>query len=144
MSTELPLIGDYSAPTNELSGARVGVVTFPGTLDDRDAARAVRASGAEAVLLSITPTTFLNLAHAAQGQAYSPLWAGPGLSNGLNLIAEFGCPSIAGARFLSPFPQIDVIDRFDADYKVAAEKCESLSGDAKGACVSQAKSRYGK
>jgi phosphoribosylformylglycinamidine synthase I len=31
--------------------ARVGVVTFPGSLDDRDAARAVRLAGAEAVPL---------------------------------------------------------------------------------------------
>ncbi|MCU1676006.1 MAG: phosphoribosylformylglycinamidine synthase [Frankiales bacterium] len=31
--------------------ARVGVVTFPGSLDDRDAARAVTAGGAEAVAL---------------------------------------------------------------------------------------------
>ena len=31
--------------------ARVGVITFPGTLDDVDAARAVRAVGAEAVSL---------------------------------------------------------------------------------------------
>ena len=31
--------------------ARIGVVTFPGTLDDEDAARAVRHSGAEAVSL---------------------------------------------------------------------------------------------
>ena len=30
---------------------RVGVITFPGTLDDRDAARAVAAGGSEAVLL---------------------------------------------------------------------------------------------
>jgi phosphoribosylformylglycinamidine synthase I len=30
---------------------RIGVVTFPGTLDDRDAARAVKYAGAEAVLL---------------------------------------------------------------------------------------------
>ncbi|HEX3705715.1 MAG TPA: phosphoribosylformylglycinamidine synthase subunit PurQ [Mycobacteriales bacterium] len=30
---------------------RVGVVTFPGSLDDRDAARAVRAAGAEAISL---------------------------------------------------------------------------------------------
>lgn len=30
---------------------RIGVVTFPGTLDDRDAARAVRLSGSEAVSL---------------------------------------------------------------------------------------------
>lgn len=33
------------------AGARIGVVTFPGTLDDRDAARAVRIAGAEAVSL---------------------------------------------------------------------------------------------
>jgi len=31
--------------------ARIGVVTFPGSLDDRDALRAVRAAGAEAVAL---------------------------------------------------------------------------------------------
>jgi phosphoribosylformylglycinamidine synthase len=31
--------------------ARVGVVTFPGSLDDRDAARAVKAAGAEAISL---------------------------------------------------------------------------------------------
>jgi len=32
-------------------GARVGVITFPGTLDDVDAARAVRLAGAESVAL---------------------------------------------------------------------------------------------
>ena len=31
--------------------ARVGVITFPGSLDDRDAARAVRLAGAEPVSL---------------------------------------------------------------------------------------------
>ncbi|MFD7021341.1 phosphoribosylformylglycinamidine synthase subunit PurQ [Promicromonospora sukumoe] len=34
-----------------LAGARIGVITFPGTLDDRDASRAVRLAGAEAVSL---------------------------------------------------------------------------------------------
>ncbi|GLX02853.1 phosphoribosylformylglycinamidine synthase subunit PurQ [Microtetraspora sp. NBRC 16547] len=34
-----------------MNAARVGVVTFPGTLDDQDAARAVRLAGAEAVPL---------------------------------------------------------------------------------------------
>ena len=82
----------------------------------------LRTAGAEAVMLMHAPVAFLNLAHAAQGQAYTPLWTGPGLSNGLNLVAEFGCPSIAGARFLSPFPQLDVIDRFDADYKPTYRK----------------------
>jgi hypothetical protein len=82
----------------------------------------LRTSGAEAVIVAIAPVTFLNLAHAAQGQAYSPLWTGPGLANGLNLVAEFGCPSIAGARFLSPMPELDVIDRLDPGYKPAYKK----------------------
>jgi len=82
----------------------------------------LRLSGAEAVLLALAPVTFLDLAHSAQGQAYTPLWTGPGLSNGLNLVAEFGCPSIAGARFFSPIPELDVIDRYDADYKPAYRK----------------------
>jgi phosphoribosylformylglycinamidine synthase len=34
-----------------IRGARIGVVTFPGTLDDRDAARAVRLAGGEPVAL---------------------------------------------------------------------------------------------
>jgi hypothetical protein len=35
-------------------------------------------------------------------------------------------------------------DKRDADYKVAAEKCDSLSGSAKSTCISEAKLRYGK
>jgi hypothetical protein len=31
----------------------------------------------------------------------------------------------------------------EADYKVAAEKCEVLTGDARAACIAQAKTRYG-
>jgi phosphoribosylformylglycinamidine synthase len=38
-----------SAPT--LAAARIGVITFPGTLDDRDAARAIRLAGGEPVSL---------------------------------------------------------------------------------------------
>jgi phosphoribosylformylglycinamidine synthase len=36
---------------SEVAGARIGVVTFPGSLDDRDAARAVRIAGGTAVAL---------------------------------------------------------------------------------------------
>jgi hypothetical protein len=32
----------------------------------------------------------------------------------------------------------------DADYKVAAEKCDALAGDAKAACIVSAKARFGK
>lgn len=48
-----PLIGAQRSTTT-LEGAenvRIGIVTFPGTLDDRDAARAVTLSGAQAVSL---------------------------------------------------------------------------------------------
>lgn len=34
-------------------------------------------------------------------------------------------------------------DKRQADYKVAAEKCDAMSGDAKSSCVSAAKVRYG-
>ena len=32
----------------------------------------------------------------------------------------------------------------DADYTVAAERCEALAGDSKGACIVGAKARFGK
>ena len=52
-ANEVPLVGDFSqASTPEaLKDVRVGVVTFPGTLDDRDAARAVTLAGGTAVPL---------------------------------------------------------------------------------------------
>lgn len=35
-------------------------------------------------------------------------------------------------------------DKRDAEYKVAAEKCDGMSGDAKDACKKSAKMKYGK
>jgi len=35
-------------------------------------------------------------------------------------------------------------DKLDADYKVAIEKCDALTGDAKGTCVAAAKTTFGK
>ena len=35
-------------------------------------------------------------------------------------------------------------DKRDADYKVAVEKCDAMSGAAKSACVQEAKARYGR
>ena len=45
------VIEDWSVSREPAVTARVGVITFPGTLDDIDAARAVRLAGAEAVSL---------------------------------------------------------------------------------------------
>jgi hypothetical protein len=35
-------------------------------------------------------------------------------------------------------------EKMDADYKVAAEKCEVLAGDAKASCMASAKAKFGK
>jgi hypothetical protein len=35
-------------------------------------------------------------------------------------------------------------EKRDANYKVAAEKCDALAGDAKSACIADAKARFGK
>ena len=40
-----------AASDSSVAGLRIGVVTFPGSLDDRDAARSVRVAGGEAVAL---------------------------------------------------------------------------------------------
>jgi membrane-associated HD superfamily phosphohydrolase len=37
-----------------------------------------------------------------------------------------------------------VSDKMDADYKLAVEKCDGLSGDAKSACVNKAKAHFSK
>lgn len=79
-------------------------------------------SGAEVVYFLSSPTTFLNVAAAAAGQNYRPQWIGPGLTSGLNTVAQIGCQasnSVDKAIFFSPFPQLDVIDQLDPDYRRA-------------------------
>jgi len=82
-------------------------------------ANTLRSKGAEIVYILSSPATFLNVAAAASGQAYNPQYIGPGVSSGLTLVAQLGCPAIGEARFLSPFPQLDVIDRLDPDFAPA-------------------------
>ncbi len=77
-------------------------------------------SGAEVMYFLSSPTTFLNIAAAAAGQNYFPQWIGPGLTSGLNTVANIGCQarnSVDKAIFFSPFPQLDVIDKLDPDFK---------------------------
>lgn len=86
---------------------------------DVTAANLARA-GAEVVYTLTSPTVFLFLARSAHEQlGYDPQFVGPGITNGLNLVATVGCPDVANARFLSPFPQLDVIDSLDPDFRRA-------------------------
>jgi ABC-type branched-subunit amino acid transport system substrate-binding protein len=92
-------------------------------------ANALRSSGAEVVYLITSPVNFIKLATNGQAQAYSPVYMGPGISNGLNIVAEAGCPAIGAAKFLSPFPQLDVIDKLDPDYQKSYQKYNNSKGD---------------
>ncbi len=50
----------------------------------------------------------------------------------------------AKATRVSTSARIDASkDKREADYKVAAEKCDAMTGDAKSACVKDAKAKYG-
>ena len=92
-------------------------------------ANALRTSGAEVVYLLTSPVNFIKLATNAQAQAYSPIYMGPGITNGLNIVAEAGCPAIGSAKFFSPFPQLDVIDNLDPDYQKSYQKYNGSKGD---------------
>ena len=81
--------------------------------------RELQTSGADVVYVLFSPTPFISLAQQSNSQGYNPTYIGPGLSNGLNLVAQAGCPGVAGSKFLSPFPQLDAIDRLDPAYKQA-------------------------
>lgn len=81
--------------------------------------RELQTSGADVVYVLFSPTPFISLAQQSNSQGYNPTWIGPGLSNGLNIVAQAGCPGVGGSKFLSPFPQIDAIDRLDPAYKKA-------------------------
>jgi ABC-type branched-subunit amino acid transport system substrate-binding protein len=85
-------------------------------------ANQLRTAGAEIVNILTSPVNFIKLATNAQAQAYNPIYIGPGVTNGLNIVAEAGCPAIGAAKFLSPFPQLDAIDKLDPDYKPAYAK----------------------
>jgi ABC-type branched-subunit amino acid transport system substrate-binding protein len=92
-------------------------------------ANALRSSGAEVVYLITSPVNFIKLATNGQAQAYNPVYMGPGISNGINIVAEAGCPAIGAAKFLSPFPQLDVIDQLDPDYQKSYQKYNGGKGD---------------
>lgn len=74
-------------------------------------------SGAEAVIWNASPSTLLNV---SKSMVCTPTFVGPGLTNGLNILAAAGCPNIDDALFYSPFPGLDVMRRnadFVRDYR---------------------------
>ena len=98
-------------------------------------AAAMKSSGAEVMYFLSSPTTFLNIAAASAGQTYKPQWIGPGLTSGLNTVANIGCKanrSVDKAIFFSPFPQLDVIDKLDPAFRPAYQKYAGQAPDDLG------------
>jgi branched-chain amino acid transport system substrate-binding protein len=95
----------------------------------------MKSSGAQVMYFLSSPTTFLNIAAASTGQAYKPQWIGPGLTSGLNTVANIGCKangSVDKAIFFSPFPQLDVIDKLDPAFRPAYQKYAGQAADDLG------------
>jgi ABC-type branched-subunit amino acid transport system substrate-binding protein len=93
------------------------------------AAQQLQASGVEAVFVLSTPTAFLGLANGSRSEGYDPVFFGPGVTNGLNLVTMFGCPAVGNAQFFSPFPQLDVIDELDPDFRAAYAQLDAEADD---------------
>ena len=102
--------------------------------DGANIASALQTSGAEVVYFLSSPTTFLYVA-SALNPAYSPQFVGPGITSGLATVATVGCQGRKGvdkAIFLSPFPQLDVIDQIDPGYQRAYQSQLGKKGDDLG------------
>jgi ABC-type branched-subunit amino acid transport system substrate-binding protein len=98
-------------------------------------AQAMNSSGAQIVYFLSSPTTFLNVSAAGAGQGYRPQYIGPGLTSGLQTVAQVGCGGGRGADkaiFFSPFPQLDKIDSLDPEYQRTSQRVRKERGDDLG------------
>jgi rhodanese-related sulfurtransferase len=86
----------------------------------------------DVVVWNASPVSLINVAQATAGQGGDPIYVGPGLTNGLNTVATAGCPAVSGAIFFSPFPQLDVIDQVDPDFRPAYQKHAGAAADDLG------------
>ena len=130
----------YASITKAFKAAGINVVyskRIPKSANAGDAASIasqLQASGAQVVYFLSSPTTFLSVS-AALSPTYSPQFVGPGITSGLATVATIGCKGRAGvdkAIFLSPFPQLDVIDRIDPAFNRAYQQQLGKKGDDLG------------
>jgi ABC-type branched-subunit amino acid transport system substrate-binding protein len=80
----------------------------------------------EAVYPLIAPSIWIQIVAGASAQACNPIWAGVGLTEGLNTVGTAVCgasPQTTGrAHFFSPFPGWNATDQFDPAYRPAFAK----------------------
>lgn len=88
-------------------------------------------SGAKAVLWNASPSSLINVSKAMACQV---TFIGPGLTNGLNIVASTACPQVGGALFYSPFPGMDVM-RQDKAFVSAYQAKNNANPDDIGAAI---------
>ena len=89
-------------------------------------------SGAQAVVWNASPSTLLNV---SKSMACRVTFIGPGLTNGLNIVAQVGCPNVDGALFYSPFPGLDVMRQDSAFVQAYRNKNGGSQPDDIGAAM---------
>jgi len=100
------------------------IVKDAGQAEALAAVQSLQNVDAEAVFILTSPTVYLAVAAAARGQGYDPVFIGPGITSGLNVVTNVGCndDNVANGQFFSPFPELDVIGDLDPDYLTAYEQ----------------------
>ena len=81
--------------------------------------QALKDRGPAAVVLLTSPVVFIGLANQGLNQGFTPVWLGPGVTSGLNAVTNFGCPAVETGEFLSPTPNLDVINQLDPNFETA-------------------------
>ena len=102
------------------------------TSDAATIGTAICQSQAEAVVWNASPSSLLNVSKSMPCQV---TFLGPGLTNGLNVVAQVGCPNIDGAQFYSPFPGMDVMRQDAAFVKAYRDKNDGANPDDIGAAI---------
>ena len=101
------------------------------TSDAPSVGTSICSSGASVVVWNASPSTLLNVSKA---MACRVTFVGPGLTNGLNIVADVGCPNIDGSLFYSPFPGLDVMRR-NAEFVNAYRASNDAEPDDIGAAI---------
>ncbi|MPY80215.1 MAG: ABC transporter substrate-binding protein [Actinophytocola sp.] len=76
-------------------------------------------SGVEAVVWMGSPSGLINV---TKSMTCTVRFLGAGNTNGLNIVAEGGCPQLDNAQFFSSFPQLDKINQMDPNFEPAYRK----------------------
>ncbi|WP_168798426.1 ABC transporter substrate-binding protein, partial [Nocardioides sp.] len=136
------LDGYFQAQGSALASALGGSYVNPGGSgripkntqggDALDVGTKICNSGAGVVVWNASPSSLLNV---SASMPCTVIFVGPGLSNGLNIVANAGCPKLNNARFLSPFPGMDVMRKNDAFMRAYAARNGGAAPDDIAASV---------